>query len=91
MNVGYKLYVVAGVIALIAVLMLFPEWIGVHPNGGLVMPLGHAWIFSPPLPPEHSTGLRVERDWIENIWIAIGAIMVGTVLIVRSPRRAIEE
>jgi hypothetical protein len=89
MNLRHELYVIAGLGAIIALaLILFPGWNGVHPTDGLSMSLGHAWILSPPPPPEHFGGLRVERDWSENILIGFGALAVGAFWIALSPRKA---
>jgi hypothetical protein len=79
----------AGLGAIIALaLVLFPDWNGVHPGDDLTTPLGHAWFLSAPPPPEHFDGLRVERDWTENIWIAIGILIVGICSLVLGPRKA---
>jgi hypothetical protein len=86
MNLRYELYVMAGVGAIIAFgLVLFPGWNAVHPTDSLSMSLGHAWILSPPSLPEHFGGLRVERDWSDNIFIAVGALTVGAFLIALNP------
>jgi hypothetical protein len=79
----------AAVGAIIAgALTLFPDWNGVHPRDGLTMPLGHAWISSPPPPPEYFGGLQVERDWSSNIFIAFGVLALGTFWIALNPRKA---
>jgi hypothetical protein len=89
MSGRHELYVIAGLGAIIALaLILFPEWDGVHPGDGLSMPLGHAWISSPPLPPEHFTGLRVERSWSENIFIALGVLAIAAFWVALSPGKA---
>jgi hypothetical protein len=78
MSRRHELCVIAGLGAIIAVaLILFPEWDGIHVNDGLTMPLGYAWILSPPVPPEHFTGLQVERNWSENIFIGFGVLALS--------------
>jgi hypothetical protein len=84
-------YVVAVVAAIIAVVMLFPDWNGVHPKDGVTTPLGHTWILSPPPPPGQFTGLRVERDWSDNILIAIAVLALGALWIALSPGKAKQE
>jgi ABC-type Mn2+/Zn2+ transport system permease subunit len=88
MILRHELYVIAGVGAVIAfALFLFPGWNAVHPTDSLSMSLGHAWILSPPSPPEHFGGLLIERDWSDNILGAIGALTVGAFWIALSPRK----
>jgi hypothetical protein len=78
MSPRHELYVIAGLGVIIALaLILFPGWNGVHPNNDLTMPLGHAWIFSPPPRPEYFSGVRVERNWSDNILIGFGALALG--------------
>jgi hypothetical protein len=84
--------IIAGLGAIIALaLFLFPGWNAVHPGKDLTMPLGHAWILSPPPPPEHFAGLRVERNWSDNIFIAFGALALSAFWVALSPRKAKSE
>jgi hypothetical protein len=75
-------YIIAafGAVVVLA-LALFPDWNGVHPADGLTMPLGHAWILSPPAPPENFGGMRVEPSWSYNVFLGIVALVVAAVLI----------
>ncbi len=80
---------IAGLGAIIALaLILFPEWNAVHPGEDLTIPLGHGWISSPPPPPEHLSGLRLERSWSDNIFIAFAALALSAFWVVTSPRKA---
>jgi hypothetical protein len=81
----YVIVLFGAVIAL--ALFLFPEWIAVHPSNGLTVPLGYGWIFSPPAAPENFTGMHVERNWFDNLFLAFVALTVGAALIAFGPRK----
>jgi len=83
---------IAGLGAIIVLaLILFPGWNAVHPGEDLTMPLGHAWILSPPSPPEDFAGLRVERNWTDNIFIAFAGLAFSAFWVASSPRKAKSE
>ena len=92
MSLRHELYVIAGLGVIIALaLILFPGWNGVHPNDDLTMPLGHAWILSPPPPSGDFGDLRVERNWSDNTFIGFGALALSVFWVVLSPKKAKQE
>jgi hypothetical protein len=78
MNLRHRQPIIAAIGALVLVaLFLFPEWYAVHPgNAALNIPLGFAWILSPPLPPEHFADMSVVASHLIFIVVAVAAVSV---------------
>jgi hypothetical protein len=82
-------YVIAlyGAVIVLA-LVLFPEWIAVHPSTDLTMSLGHGWILSPPTPLENAAGMQIERSWSGHLFPASIAVATAFALVAFYPRNA---
>jgi hypothetical protein len=92
MNLRQKRCVIGAICAIIALaLVLFPGWTAIHPPDDLTLWIGHAWIFSPPLLPEHFDGMSVERNWSDNIFIGLGALVLGASWVVFIRAKATQE
>jgi hypothetical protein len=72
--------IAAACATVIVLIVLFPDWEAVQSSEGMLnLPLGNAWLFYPPIPPQDFTTLKVERgtDWvfIEVVVVIISGIL----------------
>jgi len=65
--------------------LLFPDWVAVNPSDLSPLPvsLGHAWLTSPPPPPEKDMVVRIGKFWVS----VIALITVGGILAYISDKR----
>jgi fumarate reductase subunit D len=75
MNVRRSQCVTAAIGGIVALaLILFPSWYAVHPKeSALTYPIGIAWIWSPPAPPNGLETMRVEHG---NTGFIFGGIVI---------------
>ena len=73
-NIQCVTIVIGGMVAL--ALILFPNWYAVHPtDAALTYPIGNAWIWSPPAPPNGFENMRVEHG-------SVGFLLAGIVILI---------
>ena len=57
------------------VLVFFPSWYAIDPSHPtLSVPLGYAWIFSPP-PPPTGLGMRVDQSIVGHVFAGLDIVV----------------
>jgi hypothetical protein len=72
-----RIFILAIGVFMAAVLVLFPSWYAIDPSyPTLIVPLGYAWIFSPP-PPPTGLGMMVDQSVVGYVFAALAIVVTG--------------